>query len=85
VCSAVALHLHASSPNLRLQESFDDFAEDYVQASVPGRPVIGADGAFALPTAPGLGVTLDAAVAAEHPYRALHFNLWAEDWHLRDV
>jgi galactonate dehydratase len=85
VCSAVALHLHASSPNLRLQESFDDFAEDYVRAAVPGAPAIGPDGSFPLPTAPGLGVTLDRELAAEHPYRALHFNLWAEDWHLRDV
>jgi galactonate dehydratase len=85
VCSAVALHLHASSANVRLQESFDDFAEPYVRASVPGAPAIGPDGSFALPTAPGLGVELDHALAASHPYRALHFNLWAEDWHRRDV
>jgi galactonate dehydratase len=85
VCSAVALHLHACSTNVRLQESFDDFAEEHVRASVRGRPAIGPDGSFPLPTAPGLGVTLDHAAAAEHPYRALHFNLWAEDWHRRDV
>jgi galactonate dehydratase len=85
VCSAVALHLHAATSNVRLQESFDDFAEDYVRASVPGAPVIGSDGSFPLPTAPGLGVTLDHEVAAQHPYRALHFNLWADDWHRRDV
>jgi len=52
---------------------------------VPGSPSIGRDGSFGLPTAPGLGVTLDHGVAAEHPYRALHFNLWADDWHRRDV
>ncbi|MFL5926068.1 MAG: mandelate racemase/muconate lactonizing enzyme family protein [Gaiellaceae bacterium] len=85
VCSAVALHLHASSPNVRLQESFDDFAEPYVRGSVPGAPAIGPDGSFGLPTSPGLGVELDHALAAAHPYRALHFNLWAEDWHRRDV
>ncbi len=85
VCSAVALHLHASAPNVRLQESFDDFAEEFVRRAVPGHPVIGPDGAFPLPTAPGLGVELDHAVCAEHPYRPLHFNLWAEDWHRRDL
>ena len=86
VCSAVALHLHAATPNLRIQESFDDFAEAFVREALPGRPVMDpATGAFPLPTAPGLGVTLDHAVAAEHPYRTLHFNLWAEDWHRRDV
>jgi L-alanine-DL-glutamate epimerase-like enolase superfamily enzyme len=25
------------------------------------------------------------ALAAARPYRALHFNLWAGDWHRRDV
>jgi len=85
VCSAVALHLHAATPNLRLQESFDDFAEPYLREVVRGGPRIGADGAFGLPTAPGLGVVLDRAAAAEHPYRPLHFNLWDPDWHERDV
>lgn len=85
VCSAVALHLHAATPNLRLQESFDDFAEPYVRQAVPGAPEIGPDGAYPLPTAPGLGVTLDRDVAAEHPYRPLHFDLWDPDWHERDV
>ena len=47
--------------------------------------MIGEDGAVPLPTAPGRGVTLDPAVAAGHPYRELHFNLWADDWHLREV
>ena len=70
---------------VRLQESFDDFAEDYVRASVPGAPGIGSDGSFRLPTAPGLGVTLDHGVAVQHPYRALHFNLSADDWHRRVV
>jgi galactonate dehydratase len=85
VCSAVALHLHATTPNALLQESFDDFAEEYVRASVPGLPAVGPDGSFPLPTAPGLGVTLDHAIAGQHPYRELHFNLWADDWHRRDV
>ncbi len=85
VCSAVALHLHATAPNLRIQESFDDFAEPFVRDAVIGTPRLQSDGTFALPTAPGLGVTLDHDVAAEHPYRPLHFNLWDEDWHERDV
>src|SRR5439155_1041686 len=41
------------------------------------------EGTFALPTGPGLGVTLDRDVVREHPRREIHFDLFKEEWHLR--
>jgi galactonate dehydratase len=46
-------------------------------------PVV--DGYVALPDAPGLGVTLNEDVIAEHPGEAMRFNLFQEDWHKRDM
>jgi galactonate dehydratase len=41
------------------------------------------DGYFALPEGPGLGVTLNEDLAREHPRAEVHFDLFADDWHLR--
>ena len=38
-------------------------------------------GELSLPEAPGLGIELDEAVIAEHPYRPLAFpSLWDSTW-----
>src|SRR5437764_577747 len=84
ISTAAALHVAASTPNFKIQEHFNDFAEEYVKQVAPGNPEV-RDGHFALPAGPGLGVTLDEAVAREHPMRDLHFDLYAEGWHFRDV
>jgi galactonate dehydratase len=42
-----------------------------------------ADGCFALPTAPGLGVRLDHAAVARHPRTHAYLNLVQEGWELR--
>jgi galactonate dehydratase len=84
ISTAAALHVAASTPNFKIQEHFNDFAEEYVKQVAPGNPEV-RDGHFALPEGPGLGVTLDEAVAREHPMRDLHFDLYAEGWHFRDV
>ena len=44
-----------------------------------------ADGCFALPTAPGLGVRLDREAAGRHPGTGVHFNLVREGWERRDA
>ncbi len=82
ISTAAALHLAACTPNFKIQEHFNDFAEAYVKAAAPGVPEL-VDGHFALPHGPGLGVTLDEAVIREHPRQQVHFNLFAEDWHTR--
>ncbi len=84
VSTAAALHLAATMPNFKIQEHFNDFAEAYVKDAAPGVPPV-VDGYFALPSGPGLGVTLNEDVIRAHPYRPLHFNLFAADWHKRQV
>jgi galactonate dehydratase len=84
ISTAAALHLAACTPNFTIQENFNDFSEDYVLAAAPGTPTV-ADGHFALPAGPGLGVTLDRAVVAEHPRRTLYFDLHSRDWQLRQA
>lgn len=84
VSTAAALHLAATTPNFKIQEHFNDFAEAYVKDAAPGNPEV-IDGYFALPQGPGLGVTLNEDVIREHPRRAIHFNLFAENWHLRQA
>ncbi len=82
VSTAAALHLAACTPNFKIQEHFNDFAEAYVKDAAPGLPEV-VDGAFALPGGPGLGVKLNEDVIREHPRQKVHFNLFADDWHKR--
>lgn len=82
VSTAAALHLAACTPNFKIQEHFNDFADSYVLEAAPGLPKV-VDGYFSLPQGPGLGVTLDEDVIAAHPRQKVHLNLFAEDWHKR--
>jgi len=84
VSTAAALHFAASTPNFKIQEHFNDFAEDWVKAAAPGNPEV-IDGYFALPQAPGLGVKLDEAVIQGHPQQRIFFNLFAKNWHRRQA
>jgi galactonate dehydratase len=84
VSTAAALHFAASTPNFKIQEHFNDFAEDWVKAAAPGNPEV-VDGYFALPQGPGLGVKLDEAVISAHPRERIFFNLFAENWHRRQA
>jgi galactonate dehydratase len=82
VLTAANLHLAACTPNFKIQEHFNDFADEHVKQAAPGVPEV-VDGYFALPTAPGLGVELDLDFIAEHPSQGAHFDLYAEDWQFR--
>jgi galactonate dehydratase len=82
VGTVAALHLGACTPNFKIQEHFNDFADAWVKQAVTGFPEV-VDGYFSLPQGPGLGVTLDEDFVAEHPRQAVHFDLFAEDWHKR--
>lgn len=84
VSTAAALHLAACTPNMKIQEYFNDFAEPFVKASAAGLPEV-VDGFFPLPTGPGLGVRLNEEVVEAHPYRRQHFNLFSNDWHRRQA
>jgi galactonate dehydratase len=84
ISTAAALQLAACTPNFKIQEHFNDFSEAYVKQAAPGNPEV-VDGHFAVPEAPGLGVTLDEDVVRAHPMREIHFDLFAEDWHFRQA
>jgi galactonate dehydratase len=84
ISTAAALHLDAATSNFKIQEHFNDFADAWVKEAAPGLPEVDpVDGCFPLPTAPGLGVTLNEAFVNEHPMEDVDFNLFREGWHRR--
>jgi galactonate dehydratase len=85
VATAANLHLAACTPNFKVQEHFNDFADAWVRDVAPGLPDVGDDGCFPVPDAPGLGVRVDWDAVAEHPRENVHFDLNAPDWHLREA
>jgi len=84
VSTAASLHFAASTPNFKIQEHFNDFAEEWVKAAAPGNPEV-VDGYFSLPQGPGLGIKLNEEIIREHPQQHIFFNLFAENWHLRQA
>lgn len=80
--TATALHLAACTTNFRIQEYFNDFADPWVKETASGLPEV-ADGYFALPQGPGLGLELNEEVIEAHPKKDVHFNLFAEGWEKR--
>lgn len=82
VSTAAALHLAACTPNFKIQEHFNDFADSYVLDAAPGLPAV-RDGCFPLPTGPGLGLKLNEEAILAHPRQDAYFNLYQEDWHKR--
>ena len=84
VSTAAALHLAASTPNFKIQEHFNDFADEWIKSTAPGNPEV-VDGYFALPQGPGLGVRLNLDVIEAHPRQKVFFNLFAEDWQKRQA
>jgi galactonate dehydratase len=84
ISTAAALHLDAATSNFKIQEHFNDFADAWVKDAAPGLPEVDPiDGCFPLPTAPGLGVTLNEAFVKEHPMENVDFNLFREGWQRR--
>jgi galactonate dehydratase len=86
VATAAALHLAACTPNFKIQEHFNDFADAWVKGAASGLPEVDpADGCFPLPTGPGLGVKLNEAFIAEHPHQDVFFDLYSENWQFRQA
>lgn len=82
--TAAALHVAIAASNTKVLEHFNDFADPWVHDIVVGAPYVNpADGCFDLPTAPGLGLTLNKAVCAEHPRTGGRLALYSEGWEKR--
>jgi galactonate dehydratase len=84
ISTAAALHLAACTVNFKIQEHFNDFADSWVKEVAPGNPEV-VDGYFALPQGPGLGITFNEEFAKAHPRQNVFFNLYDENWHLRQA
>ncbi len=82
VLTAANLHLAACTPNFKIQEYFNDFADATSASPHRGCPRSSTATSHS-PTAPGLGVTLDVDYIAEHPSTGAHFDLFADGWQYR--
>jgi galactonate dehydratase len=82
VCTAASVHFGFCTPNIKVQECFDDFSETWVVEAVPGTPRP-RDGYFHLPQGPGLGISLNEDLIKEHPFKEGFFNMFEAGWHMR--
>jgi galactonate dehydratase len=81
--TAINAHVHASLPNFLIQECFDDFLVSWAHEIMHGVPRV-KDGHIEVPDAPGIGVELDEAEMAKHPYGQDYFlRLFEEGWERR--
>jgi galactonate dehydratase len=80
VALAACLHFDVSTPNFLIQETFADFDVPWRNDLVGGwNPV--RNGELVLDATPGLGLELDEAAIARHPYVPNAFpSLWDRDW-----
>jgi len=80
VALAAALHVDASTPNFMIQEAFGEFDVPWREQLVTGWHPL-QNGEFVLSDRPGLGLELNEAEIAAHPYVQNPFpSLWDESW-----
>jgi len=81
----VALQICAVTPNIFIQECFDDFLEPWTEEVLKGFLRV-ENGSLTMPDAPGLGVELDEDEARKHPYGKSNFlRMFEPGWERRDV
>ena len=80
VALCAALHFGWSTPQVAVQENFAEYDVPWRNDLVRGWNPI-RHGEFALPDLPGLGLELDEAICAQHPYQKNSFpSLWDGRW-----
>jgi galactonate dehydratase len=82
VLTAASLQVAACTPNFKILECFNDFADEEVKQAVTGGPEV-RDGFFELTEGPGLGVELNIDFIQSRPSTGAHFDLFTEGWHFR--
>ena len=81
----VALQICAVTPNIFIQECFDDFLEPWTEDVIGGYERV-VDGHLRIPETPGLGVEINEEEAAKHPYSPKHFlRMFRPGWERRDA
>ena len=81
----VALHIDAVTPNVFIQECFDDFLEPWVPEVLSGFLRM-ENGYLQMPDAPGIGVELNESEARKHPYGRSNFlRMFRPGWEKRDT
>ncbi|MDP7673683.1 MAG: mandelate racemase/muconate lactonizing enzyme family protein [Dehalococcoidia bacterium] len=81
----VALHIDAVTPNVFIQECFDDFLEPWVPEVLSGFLRV-ENGYLQMPDAPGIGVELNESEARKHPYGRSNFlRMFRPGWEKRDT
>jgi galactonate dehydratase len=88
VCGPVGtmanIHFAVSTPNYKVLEHFNDFADPWVADLVDAAPRVDeADGCFGVPERPGLGVRLNHDVCAKHPRTGGRIRLFEQGWERR--
>ena len=88
VCGPVGtmanIHLAVATPNYKVLEHFNDFADSWVRELVDEAPAVSAsDGCFGAPQRPGLGVALNADACRAHPRTGGRLRLFEEGWEHR--
>ena len=80
VALCAALHFGWSTPQVMVQENFGDFDAPWRDELVGGWNLMD-KGRYRLPDKPGLGIELDDAACARHPYQKHAFpSLWDRRW-----
>jgi len=88
VCGPVGtmanVHFAVATPNYKILEHFNDFADPWVQELVDAPPRVDrADGCFAAPDRPGLGVRLNHEACPRHPRTGGRIKLFEQGWERR--
>ena len=84
VATAANVHFAVATRNVDIVEHFNDFADAWVSELVDHAPAVDpADGCFALPERPGLGLRLDHDACSRHPRTGARLELFAEGWQHR--
>jgi galactonate dehydratase len=88
VCGPVGtmanVHFAVTTPNYKVLEHFNDFADAWVHDLVDCSPQVAVqDGCFDLPDRPGLGLRLNHEVCRAHPRTGGRIKLFEEGWERR--
>jgi galactonate dehydratase len=85
VATAANVQFAVATRNVDIVEHFNDFADAWVSELVDIAPSVDpADGCFAVPERPGLGLRLDHAACARHPGTGARLRLFTDGWQKRE-